>query len=322
MPFLCFIIKAKEGDGVKTVIYADVLVAVNIYVTYFLIVAVRLLLKRQTKGIFVAAASVMGGLSALVVLFDVKSVALSVVIKLVASGVITTIAFLPARLSEFFKTYIAFFSVNFIFGGVMLFFECTFHPRGMTFINGTVYFDVSVLFIAVMSVACYGVVLLLDRVLKKRAAEKTLYNVTVVFRGKRIYLKALYDTGNSLSDPVDKRPVAVASLDALKKLFCDEEYAFLKKFDFSSTPPETLKGLTRIIAGKSVCGSSLFWAFVPERLYISDGKTVCFTDFAAIAVTDGSLFDGEYSVLLCNSIFEGSKKTDEVEVGKNQRPYF
>lgn len=304
----------KEGDGVKTVIYADVLVAVNIYVTYFLIVAARLFLKKETKGLFVALASVLGGLSSLEILLDVNSVAAEVLFKLTASGIITLIAFLPKSFSGFLKAYFAFFSVGFIFGGVMLFFECTFHPHGLLFINGTVYFDVSVLFIVIMSLFGYGAVMLLDRLLKKRASKKTLYTVTVLFRGKNASFKALFDTGNNLSEGFEGRPVILAELSAVKKLFTSEEYSFFKRNDFSLPPPESLFKYTRIIAGKSVCGSSLFWAFLPERVYISDGKTTCVTDFTAIAVTDTGLKEEEYSALLGNSVFERSKKTDEIKV--------
>lgn len=316
MPRGGFIIlrETKEGDGVKTVIYADVLVAVNIYVTYFLIVAARLFLKKETKGLFVALASVLGGLSSLEVLLDVKSVAAGVVFKLAASAVITLIAFLPKSLSGFLKAYFAFFSVGFIFGGIMLFFEYTFHPEKVMFINGTVYFDVSVLFIVIMSLLGYGAVMLLDRLLKKRASQNTLYTVTVLFRGKKASFRALYDTGNNLSDGFDGRPVILTELSAVKELFCANEYCYLKENDFSFEPPESLLKYTRIIAGKSVCGSSLFWAFLPDKVYIKDGKTTCVTDFAAIAVTAVGLKEEEYSALLGNTIFERSKKTDETKV--------
>lgn len=314
MPPPGFIIKVKEGDGVKTVIYADVLVAVNIYVTYFLIVAARLILKVKTKGACVALAAVAGGLSSLFVLADFKGALLQIVSKLFFGAVITFVAFLPKSVKRFFKCLFAFFCVSFVFGGVMLFFEYVFHPAGFVFINGTVYFDVSVLFIAVMSIVCYGAVLCFDKLFKRRAAEKTLYTLKIYFRGQSCELFALYDTGNNLTDGIEGRPVIIADVSSLKRLFNSEEYEFLKNADFSETLPRSLSTRLRLVAGKSVCGNSLFWAFLPEKLYISDKDTSCVTDFAAIAVTNSAFSESEYSAILNSAIFERSKKTNEIKL--------
>lgn len=300
--------------AVKTVIYADVLVAVNIYVTYFLLVGVRVLLKTNTKGIFTAISAVVGGFSSLFVLLDCNGIFINIAYRLFVGAAVTAIAFLPQSFLRFLKIYGVFFCVSFVFGGVMLLFECIFHPKGMVFINGTVYFDVSVLFIAVMSVVCYGVVLLFEKLLKKRAAQKTLYTVTVLFRGKSARFTALYDTGNALTDGIEGRPVVVVERRFLKQLFCDGEYEFFKNGDFTEVPPEALGKYIRLVAGKSVCGSSLFWAFLPEGMYISDGKSTCFTDFVTVAVTNTDFSGGEYGALLNCDIFERSKITNEIKI--------
>ena len=65
--------------------------------------------------------------------------------------------------------------MNFLFGGVMYFVELTFNPSNIFYMNGTVYFDISVLFLVSMTLICYGLLLVFDFFLKKRTSEKTLY---------------------------------------------------------------------------------------------------------------------------------------------------
>ena len=137
------------------------LVALNIYVTYFLLVSTRFVIKRPTKGVFIAAASILGGFSSLTVLAENLGV-FQFPLKLLFGAAIVAIAFLPKKLGLFLKEYAAFLAVSFVFGGIMLFFEYVLHPKKMVFINGTLYFDVSVTFIAVMSLVCYGAVIAVD----------------------------------------------------------------------------------------------------------------------------------------------------------------
>lgn len=286
------------------------LVALNIYVTYFLLVSTRFVIKRPTKGVFIAAASILGGFSSLTVLAENLGV-LGFPLKLLFGAAIVAIAFLPKKLGLFLKEYAAFLAVSFVFGGIMLFFEYVLHPKKMVFINGTLYFDVSVTFIAVMSLVCYVAVIAVDRIFKKRAAEKTLYKVKVVFRGKSVVFTALYDTGNTLTDGIEGKPVIIAEKKSVMPLFSGEEIKFFSETAFSSSPPESLARFIRAVPGKSVCGDGILAAFIPQKILISDGKTVCKTTDALIALADVRL-SSDYEGLLNGAIFERSEKTDEI----------
>ena len=295
----------------ETVVYADVLVALNIYVTYFLLVLTRLVLKCETKKPSFALSSVIGGFSSLTVLVEPIGAPFDVALKVVFCAVITFVAFLPKSIKSFLKSFTAYFTVSVIFAGVMLALEFTVHPKNMVFINGTVYFDVSVLFIVVASVACYGLVLLVDRFLRHRAAEKTLYKVRVYFRNESAEFVALYDTGNNLTDGIEGRPVIIAELKPLQNLFYNDECEFFRRKTTYFSPPESLKKCIRVIPCRGVGDISLLPAFIPERIVIFDDKKACEVKNTVIAVTNKKLTDGEYSAILNNSIFERGKMTNE-----------
>ena len=303
----------------QTVIYADVLVAVNTFVTYFILVCARVVSKIGTGRLGAAAASLAGGFSALIILAGDIGPVLSLGYKLLTAAVICLLGFMPRSFKAFFKSLAAFFAVSFAFGGVCFAAECIFHPRGLVYRNGTVYFDVSVFSIAVFTLLCYGLTLIFDRLLKRRAADNTLYTLTVVFRNKSISVKALYDTGNSMCDALSGNPVTILNINAASALFSYDELVFLKRGSLDGEGiPESFKKHLRLTPCAGVCGSRLLKAFVPEKIIISDGKTVCESTCCTVALAD-SAADGEFEAILNSAVFERSKRVNE---NKNENRIF
>ena len=84
-------------------IYADVLVALNILITYILIVAVRLYCKIPTNKWAVMVASVIGGFSSLIIFWENMNIALSLLYKIATAGIIVGIGFLPKNVKNLIK---------------------------------------------------------------------------------------------------------------------------------------------------------------------------------------------------------------------------
>ena len=165
----------------KTVIYLDVLVAVNILVTYIMLVCTRVVVKSDTNKWGLVLATLFGGISSLVIFWESMPLILSVIFKIAGVIIISFSAFLPKNKKQFLKTTLAFLFVNFLFGGLLYFVELTFNPSNIFYVNGTVYFDISVLFLISMTLICYGFLLVFDFFLKKRASEKHFIKLLYIF---------------------------------------------------------------------------------------------------------------------------------------------
>lgn len=297
-----------------TVIYLDVLVAVNIFVTYILLVCTRVVAKLQTKKWGVVISTIIGGASSLIIFWEEMPIALSIVYKILIGIIISYSAFVPNNRKLFFKTTLAFFLVNFIFGGVMYFIEITLNINNILYINGTVYFDISVLFLVSMTLICYGLLLVGDYFLRKRASENTIYEVLLYFRNECVTLKALYDTGNHLTDGLDSKPVIIVELKEILRFFSTSETVFFMDDDLSSDVPATMKNVFRIIPCNSVTGSSILKGFIPEKIEIISKDYKYETTFLVVAVSNGDLQNGEYNCILNADIFERGKRIDNVKV--------
>lgn len=280
------------------VIYADVLVALNTVLTYIFICATRRFTRLPTKKYGVLFASVVGGASSLIIFADSLNIAVSVLYKIAVAVAITAIAFLPKTAKGFLKAFASFFAVSFLFAGLMLAIELMFSPPNMRYENGTVYFDMSVTFLAGCVLSFYGMLTLFDKILGARIHKNTLCNVRVTFRDSAVELRGLRDTGNTATDALNGKPVCFAELSKIAPLFSASELKYLKRNDYGEEVPDSLKTALHPVACSSVGGDRLLQAFVPEKIEISTSGELKKAALCTFAIVPDNLSDGEYSVIL------------------------
>lgn len=291
-------------------VYADVLVALNILLTYILIVASRVISKTPANKWAVMIASVVGGISSLAIFYENGGVVFSVFYKIITGSAIVCIAFLPASLKMFFKVLLAFFGASILFGGTMCALEFTLHPEKIMFCNGTIYFDINITYLVASVLVIYGIFLLADYIITKNNTKGGKYQLEIAYNDKIVSVTAFMDTGNSLTDGMTGRPVVIAELTALSPLFSREEMQFFKSNDFENVP-ESLNKSFRLIPCKTVTEDSLLKAFVPGFVKIKNENNSCINRFCTVALTEKELSQGEYRALLNNNIFDERGKKDE-----------
>lgn len=294
-------------------VYADVLVALNILITYLILVSVRLVCRFATNKWGVAIASVLGGLSSLIIFCESMSVAWSVIYKLFIASVITAVAFLPGNIRVFLKTFLSFFGISFLFGGVMYAVEITFKPQNILYLNGTVYFNMSITYLVGSVLVIYGVFVIADYFLSKKLGSNEIYKVKITFRNTSTEISGLLDTGNNLKDGMTGRPVIVAELSAVAPLFSFEEVGFFKRGDFTLVP-ESLKTKVHLIPCNTVAGESLLPCVIPEKVEYKIKNKKAQTDFVSLAICNKSLSSGEYKALLNSSISDLGWKENKDEI--------
>lgn len=292
--------------------YADVLVSVNVLITYIFIVCTRVICKMATNKFLVAIGSFIGGFSSLIIFFDVKYQVLSFFIKLLTAAVIVAVSFLPRSIRGFIKLYSGFFTVSVIFGGVMYFLEITINPEKILYYNGTVYFDMSLAYLVGNVLVIYGLFLIVQYFLDKKVSSENLCEVKIFFRNSAVSLLSIIDTGNNLTDGLTGRPVVVAELSAVAPLFDFSELDFLKKGNYANIP-EALKKYIRVVPCGAVTGDGLLLAFIPEKVEVKTKTRVYINDYCVIAVLNKQLSEGEYKALLNEKILQNSREEKRIE---------
>ena len=285
------------------VIYVDVLVCVNILITYILLVCTRAMVNLATSKWGTLLASTLGGVSSLVIFLDNELVPVSALLKILIGALIVLLSFFPRTIKAFFKAFAGFLGASVIFGGAIYFLETTFKPYGVMYVNGTVYFDMSIKYLIGCTFLIYGVFYIANYLFERRATKNQVYTVRVLFRDIEIAVSGYIDTGNSLTDTLTGRAVFVGELKSFAPLFTYEEQRFLKGGGIDDIP-DSLLGYIHLVPCKTVGDSTLLPAFVPEKLEISFPENKLKLDNVCIALANVDFSQGEYSILLNKRVIE------------------
>lgn len=238
------------------IIYADVLIAVNLYINYFLVRGTALLLRRKIKPLRCVLASAVGAVGALAIMLPELHPVISVLFKVLLGIAVTLAAFGRQKRGDFLLSLLCFLAVSFAFAGGMMALWSFAAPLGMFYRNGFAYFDIPIGAAAVITAVVYGGFRLVKLLLvKKRPRQHE--KVLIRSAGLEIPLDGLADTGNSLCDSFTGKPVVIASLEKVRAVLPDSVLNYL------SGSTEHLEGI-RLIPCRTVTSEGIVPAFPAE----------------------------------------------------------
>lgn len=292
-------------------IYLDVLLAVNLFIDFVLLESTARLLRLPHKRWRVVAGAAAGAASCCIILVPLSAVWLAI-FKLAAAAVLIRTAFAWRGVLPYIKQLVVFFVLSTVFAGVAMALFVFAAPVGLYVIGGVVYYDVSPLMLTALTVLSYGIIRLWDRFTRKREPVGRDYRLRATLAGRTVELRALYDSGNGLTEPFSGAPVAVAAYKSVEPLL-------------SLSLRETMRGLLegapdtgaamqaglRLVPYQSVGGTGLLPAFRPDALGIlpENGPERAVTG-AYVAVCD-TLGRGDYEVLVGIDLMDGIDEHEE-----------
>ena len=291
---------------VSDVIYIDVLVAINIFVTWLLLACSVFFSAVQVKRWRLLLGSLLGGAGSLLIFLPPAPWWLLGLEKLLLSALVVFAGFGFGRWRRFLRCFAAFFGVNFAFAGIMLALWLTVKPGGMLYQNGAVYFNVSLLAFVLFACACYATVRGLTALLRRRHPGANLCLATIQMPGGSVTLPALYDSGNKLTDGFTGAPVAVAEYAALQGFLPEALRPFFRgELALIDVPQDhPWRARVRQIPFHALGREGLLPAFRTDQVTVKTKNNTQPTLHAVIAVTPDSLSDGSYSMLLQSTMLE------------------
>lgn len=274
----------------KTVIYADILIVINIIVNYLLLRATAALTGCQFKTWRFLIASAAGGIFSLIIFIENIPVILNIIIKISFLLTIVFFAFGVKSAKAFFKCCGAFFLSNFAFAGIMLALSITVMPNAAIYKNGVVYFDIDILTLTVSAVGCYVILSLISRFTKSKVPQKSIYPIRITYGEKSVEGKALFDSGNSLCDCFSGKPAIIAEKDFIKKIYEQKELTDMKNF--------------RLIPFTTIQSGGALPAFMADKTEIMTEGIWLEAKDIYIAVTEKKIVSGGYSALIGTPFFD------------------
>ncbi len=274
------------------VIYADILIAVNWWVDFLLLLLVRRMTGAGVTGWRVALGGLAGALFSLLILLPPLPLWLTLTAKLSAAAAMVLVAFGFEQRRLFVRRLLWLFLLSAGLAGLCAALYFYVAPMGVYVFNGTVYYAVSPLVLVGLTVACYALIWLWERLLRHRAATDTDYTVTVTQGNNSVRMHCLYDSGNHLAEPFSGYPVLVAERYVAARLLA---------------VPQSVTDMTsadigwRVIPFDSIGGGGALPAFLPDRITVRVGREERVLPRCYVAICD-RLGRGEYEALIGSAL--------------------
>lgn len=249
----------------KQVIYLDVLIFLNTAITFILLLACSRIMKLTPSAGRYVMGSLLGGIFSLIIFAPDMGIILSLVTKLVFSLIMVFIVYNPKRLKNAFRQAGYFFSVSFVFAGIMLFVSSLPGISIIRYNNGIAYIDFSITSLILSAVVCYVVTCILNKITRHSHDGEVLYNIKIKNNNKTVSLASILDTGNNLIDPFNGESLIIASKSDIWNLlpFGIQNYI--------SDDTENCESV-RLVPCSTIAGESLLPVFRAEEVVISGDR--------------------------------------------------
>lgn len=274
------------------VIYVDILLFLNFYITYFLVIGLGCIFHRKIPISRRILSSLIGAVSSLVILLPELSFFFNFLLRLFISSIIVFVSVGFQNIKVFIKNIFAFFAVNCLYAGVMLLIWMFFAPMGMVYNNWVSYFDLPLWLMILSTSITYLFLIFVRRILDSKSKLDKKYELTIITKKGSITLSAIADTGNKLTDFLSGAPVIFCNLTKCAKICPNEiiQYIYCDKFD-----NDCLNGV-RLIPCSTVAGNSLACCFKPDKIIINDETTKKEVN-ALIGFTKNNAINNEYDAI-------------------------
>ena len=267
------------------IIYADILLALNWWIDFLLLLGVRRALGGAGKPWRLAVGALVGAVSCLTLFLPPIAVWLSLLIRLSAAALMVTVAFGIRSRRDWVRGVILLFALSAALAGLCGALYFFLAPQGFYVFNGVVYYSVPPLLLVALTVACYGLLWLFEQALRRRAPREHLFRVTVTHAGRSVTFSCLYDSGNHLTEPFSGRAVLV-----VERAVAEELLTYIPAV-------ADLPAGWRLIPYNTLGGNGLLPAFIPASVAVISRGTTYPLSPCYVAVCD-ALGRGEYQGLM------------------------
>lgn len=272
-------------------VYIDVLLLINFVINLLLLKCSSFLSSRSFSLAKGSLGAFLGSLGALTIFLSPFSFFTMLCYKLFFGAVMVFFSFGYENLRAFLRDFISLLVCTFLFSGFITFIYLTFAPSKMVMANGSLYLDVSALFLIGTAFISYILVTGINLVFRRKKPQNEVCTLKIRQGVKEITLKGLMDTGSSLFEPFSNLPVIVCE----KELFKGEVQEH-----------NAVKNSVRIVPFNHVGGKGILKAFLADSVVIeSEGKEVEIKKGCYIALTDEKISSGFYDAVVNPAILVG-----------------
>ena len=210
------------------IIYVDVLIVVNLIITYFMLVTAAVLSGYTYNRKRVIFASVIGALFCLFIFVQNSNAFLGVLVKILSLIICSAVAFWRGKIKGYLVQSICFVLLNILLSGVVL--TISYKSKAVLYQNMFFYFDINPVILVLSSALIYLVIIIFSSIKNSFSSDK-IYITDLMFRDFSIIgLQAFYDSGLKIKDIVSNKDIMILSYNKIQNHINEELKTDLEKF--------------------------------------------------------------------------------------------
>lgn len=200
-------------------LYVDALFLINMCMNFYILILIKKIMRCTATYLRIFLISVVSSmLTIIIIVLPLKCIiAKYIIIHLGINVFSTKLALNLKDKINIVKAVVLLYILTFLFGGILnwLTYGKNINVEQLLLVGLIVY----ILIRGVISIYSFY----------KRNLSK-ICEVTISLNNRKLKLKGLLDTGNSLVEPISKKPVNIIPLDAIKELLTLEQVSYIKAF--------------------------------------------------------------------------------------------
>lgn len=250
------------------VVYADVLIVLNLFVNFFILKLTALICKDGCSTARLILGALVGALFSLYIFLPASNSLVETIFRLAMSGVIILTCFGFDSLKSYIRRIAVFFAASFIYAGCMMGIWSVFKPEKLAINNGIVYVDISPIVLIIATVISYTILSVIRFFSAKHAYNGKRCKLIISMGDRIVKLNALVDTGHSLNDTMTDRPVLIVEEKIVYELL-----SFIPTAEVVATSKAPVQGF-RMIPYSSIGGHGLLPAFEPDKIELEEDGNI------------------------------------------------
>ncbi len=267
-------------------VYVDLLFMINFSMDFLCFFLASKLLGRKMSLWRAALAAVIGGIYANAALFMSVGKAVSLITDILVCALMCAVAFYEkGRAKSLPLLILVYFAISMALGGFMTAIFNLLNKADLPLEQNSSD-GISVWMFALLAVLSAIITLLGGRFFRKRSAQKNA-DIEITYRGKRVKLRGLSDSGNLLREPISGRLCIIADIGALEPILPRRLSEAARRKDAGAVgglSPEDAKNV-RIVPIRTAGGEGILLALRADTVTLDSGRGALSVD-ALVALSD------------------------------------
>ena len=281
-------------------IYLDIIFFENTLMNYIILYATGFVQKRKMKNFKLIISSVIGAIYAIISYLNLIPVYSTPFMKILLSSIMIYVAFNNENIKQMIKNLLLFYLTSFVIGGCALALLYMISPQNIHFQNGVLVGTYPMKVTLISGIIGFLIIQYSFSLNKRQMKIKDLLcDLEIAINNQKVKIKGYIDSGNTLKDPLSKKPVIIVEKNIIEKIVDVEK---LMGGD------ENLK--IRLIPFKSIGKQNgMLIGIKPQYIKIKYNENQVKTNNVIVGIYDKKI-SKNYSALIGLEILEGGKERE------------